>query len=947
MRKLFFGILLLLLTGGSILAQGSISGTLLEESSAEPLIGATILVKETGNGTATDFDGKYQITDIPAGTYTLELSYIGYNTVTVEEVEIKDNEVTYLDYSLNDGAVNLDEIVVKAKVIERSEAALLLVRRKAEVVQDAIGADEMSRYAVSNAAGALKKVTGTTVQGGKYIYVRGLGDRYSITQLNGLIIPSTDPYRNSAQLDLIPTNLLENITTTKTFTPDQPGTFTGGNVNIVTKSFPETRSFNISVSTSYNQQANLRDDFLTHTGGDTDYWGYDDGSRALSPVLTEEKTAQWLNEAGESTARRGQEGFLDAAAAIDAANDAILPEMAPTLTNSPLDHSVSLSYGNQYDLGGSSKLGIIAAASFKQDYQHRENFLIANYQVFDINSDTLMNQGFFNTNESVYNPTVNGMLGTSVRFDNNNDVTFSIIYNHSAEKRTSDVFGEKPDNIINPRFLNGYNLSFQERELLNYQLGGKHVLPNLGDLKIDWRASLVNSSQLEPQIRIWQDALNTETELYSVGGADLQNPFLFWRELNDEQFSAKVDLSLPFGSNNKFKFGGYISRKDREFGEFQYGLGMSLTRAAINYAGDPNDFLETYGGIVEVNDDSTKYYAGAYIIDDRSPNNVYQGFDDVNAAYGMITYHLTENLKFVGGARLETTDIFTENAAESQPDSLRQGQLDDVNILPSANFIWEAVENMNVRASFSRTLARPNMREVSPYFSFDPITNTFFRGNVDLDKTDITNLDLRWEYFFGVGEVVAVSGYYKDFSNPIVQQFIRSANIEIEFTNVPQAELYGVEFELRKNLGFISTAFENFRFNTNVSFIQSSADVPETVFTIPVDRPFEGQPSAIINAALNYINVESGWDATLALNYVGDRMRIVGRDSNPDLYDQGRAQLDFILIKKINNLNLRFSMRNITDDPYVIYGDFKDTRYIFSDFRRGVDFGFGVSYSFR
>jgi TonB-dependent receptor len=944
MRTLFT-ILGLLLCSSLVFGQGAISGTIYEESSGETLIGATILVIETGGGTATDFDGKYQINDLPAGTYSLEISYVGYNSATITDVEVKDNDVNYLDYSLSDGAIGLEEIVVKADLIERSEVALLLVRRKADVVQDNIGADEMSRYAVNDAAGALKKVTGATVQGGKYIYIRGLGDRYSLSQLNGLIIPSTDPYRNSAQLDLIPTNLLDNITTTKTFTPDQPGTFTGGNVDITTKSFPETRTFNVSVSTGYNSQSNLRSDFLTHTGGENDYFGYDDGTRTLSDVLTDDKTAQWLNQSGEREARRGNPDAEIAANALDAAADALIPEFAPNRTNSPLDHSLGFSFGNQYAVGSKSKLGIIAAASFKQDYQHLNNFLIANYQVFNINADTLFNFGFFDTDESIINPTVNGMLGTAFRINNNNDITFNLIYNHSSEKKSTVIFGEKPDNIISPRFLNGYGLSFQERELLNYQVGGKHVLPNLGNFRIDWRASLVNSSQLEPQTRFWQDAINIESGLYSVGGADLQDPFLFWRNLDDEQFSAKVDFTLPFGGNNKIKFGGYMSRKDREFSEFQYRL-VTTSRSAPFYEGDPNAFVSEYNGIIEVSDDG-KFFSGNYIEDQRNPNNVYTGFDNVNAAYAMVTYNLVENLKFVGGARVETTDIFTRNSAESQPDSLRQGQLDDVNLLPSVNLIWEAVENMNVRASFSRTLARPNMREVSPYFSFDPIRNSFFRGNVDLDKTDITNLDLRWEYFFGKGEVVAVSGYYKDFTNPIVQQFIRSANIEIRYGNVPSAELYGLEFELRKNLDFISPILKDFRLNTNISFINSSTDVEQFVGTEPTERPFEGQPTAIVNGALNYINVERGWDATLSLNYVGDRLNTIGRESNPDLFDRGRAQLDLNIIKRIGNLNVRFSIQNMTDDPYILSADFKETEYIYNEFRRGLNFGLGLSYTFR
>ena len=237
MMKQYLILFALLVGAIAVQAQGVVSGSLLDATTGEPLIGASVFVEGTTNGASTDIDGKYQF-EVEPGSYVLMATYIGYQEKKVEGVEVKDGEVTYLDLTLSDESVQLAEVVVQASVIERTENAVLMLQKKSDKIQDGISSQEMSRYGVGSAASAMTKVTGAAIEEGKYINVRGLGDRYSTAQLNGVNLPSSDPYRNSAQLDLIPSNLLENIITSKSFTPDQPGNFTGGNVDIQTKSFP-------------------------------------------------------------------------------------------------------------------------------------------------------------------------------------------------------------------------------------------------------------------------------------------------------------------------------------------------------------------------------------------------------------------------------------------------------------------------------------------------------------------------------------------------------------------------------------------------------------------------------------------------------------------------------------------------------------------------------------
>lgn len=943
MRKNLLITVLSLLTSLSVFAQGSISGTIIDEKYSEPLIGANVVIEGTSTGTSTDFDGKYQF-EVEPGTYTVVVSYIGYNEKKIEEVEIKDGEITYLDVALSDEAVDLGvEVVVKAKVIERSENALLMLQRKSDKIQDGISAQEMSRFSVSNAASAMKKVTGATVSNGKYIYIRGLGDRYSLSQLNGLIIPSTDPYRNSAQLDLIPSNLLDNIITAKTFTPDQPGTFTGGNVDIRTKSFPEQMTFTVSLSSSFNSQNHLIDDFLNHNIGGNDYFGYGDGARDRPSLLDDPDIMAILNTQAPLLARLNIDGQGQSVAErADRAINAMNNNFTPIEDNSPVDHGISVAFGNQYALFG-KPLGVILSGSFKQKYQHLSGFQKANWILQDQSSGTLLNQGDFRETNSTISPSLNGLFGLAYKVSDLSRINFNLIYNHNTTKTTRFIFGERPDNILLPDVLEGRNLVFNERELINYQLGGTHVFPGLNNTELAWKASLVNSTMSEPDTRFFENQFNTEMGTYSIPASNVQRPFHFFRDLEDEQVDLKVDLTIPFSDTkaNKLKFGTLITQKDRVFSEFRYQVEEHVGYTEP-FQGDVTEYLASDNlGIVDVSDDGTRYFLANYLTNRTENKNNYEGTDDVTAFYGMITLQLFPQLKVITGARFEQTQLFVESKDQNRD----PGEIDRSDVLPSVNLIYSLQEDMNLRGGFNTTLARPNMREIAPFEAFDPLTKELYLGNPNIDRTKVTNYDLRWEWFINPGELLAVSAYYKNFDEPITQFYRRAPSPEIQFTNVDQAELYGVEFEFRKDLAALGTFFQNFKLNTNLSFIESSMDVVEVTNLEPEDRPFEGQPTFILNAALIYEDPIRGFDAVLAVNSTGDRLNIIGREGTPDIYDRGRTQLDFNISKKIGTkLDVKFTAENLLNDRYLVSSEYQGNEFIYSRFQRGVTFGLGLTF---
>ena len=318
--------------------------------------------------------------------------------------------------------------------------------------------------AAGNVANAMTKVTGASVQDGKYVYIRGLGDRYSLTQLNGLPMPSVDPYRNSAQLDMIPVNLLDNIITSKTFTPDQPGTFTGGNIDIKTKSFPERQTFSAKVAFRYNTQNHFRDDFLTYDGANTDWLGYGNGYRARPSILSDSTFLQYANKSAEIQARTGNE---EAAQAIQQGVDAVDMRFDTVVTRSPMDYALSLAYGNSWDVGANGQLGLIASASYAQRYSHRPEATQATWFVFDQEDGTLMNSGDYRQTTSTESPTVNGLFGLAYKFNDLNSIEAKVMYNHNAEKSAVFSIGEDVNNIDDPSYKLGRALLWQEKELLN------------------------------------------------------------------------------------------------------------------------------------------------------------------------------------------------------------------------------------------------------------------------------------------------------------------------------------------------------------------------------------------------------------------------------------------------------------------------------------------------
>ena len=955
-------LLLFLFSAASLTGQenGIIRGTITDSESGETLIGVNIVLQGTTTGTITDFDGKYSL-EVEPGTQTVVFSYVSYTTQTVTDVEVNPDEVTVLNINLAPASVDIDEVVVTAQQINNTENAVLSMQKRAEAVQDGISAIEMKKFGSSDAAESMVKVTGVSVVDGKDIVVRGLGDRYSNVQMDGQDLPGTDPYKNSADLDLIPANLLDNIVTVKTFTPDKPGSFSGGNVNIQTKSFPDKFTFNFSVGASYNDQSTFNKDFLTFEGGDLDWLGINDGYYDLPKVLSQYDTV--LTRSVYILARNGNEELANI---IDTTAKSLNPQMVPETQTTPLNQKISLSLGNQYQLFG-KPLGLLGAMNFKRNYSFYDDGKSANWELATAGADSLGEEYVFNDTKATENPQINALGLVAFKYSSNGSIEIKHSYNQDAEKTAQVLDGIYPAALSGSARFTTRGLNFIERSLNLTRLSGHHVFPSLNNTRIDYSGSKVTSRQDQPDLRFFANSYypSKSGTSYDISGAEYDNPFHFWRELEDNKYQGSIDITIPFlqsqRKSNKIKFGYYTSDKERDFTEFSAQI--------RNYQGEPYKgadsahlfFGPENSGIIRIDTTSSgrvRYYTGTYAIDNSSEQNTYTGNEEISAFYFMVNYTILSKLQVIAGARYESTFMDATSQAWHNADSINKpkyrGEIDAQDWLPSLNLVYELTDEMNLRASYSRTLARPNLREIAPFASFDFIGAELFNGNPRLKKTDITNYDFRWEWFVRPGELLAFSAYYKDFKNPIIKQrLIKAANPQIQMQNSKEGFLVGAEIEFRKYLDFITPRLEDFNVGFNLSLTRSEVKVDSAEYRIANERnpeiedtrPFPGQSPYLVNLNFGYDNPDIGFNATLAYNKFGDRLSYSNVFGTPDVYESNEGNLNLTVRKTFaENFRFGFEISNILDSDFRRKVEYKGGDYDFLNYQTGRTYSISLSY---
>lgn len=929
---------------------GIIFGKIIEQDTGDPLIGANVLVMGTTMGAATDLDGNYRISNVPAGSYSLRITYIGYETQEITDVMVKPNKPITINVILQSEVISGETVEVTAKAVRNTEAILLKDRQKAVSVSDAISSEAISRAGSGDAAQAMKQITGASVVDGKYVYIRGLGDRYTSTQLNGAEIPSTNPYKRAASVDIIPSNLLDNIVTLKSFTPDKPGDFSGGTVDIRTKDFPEELTINFSTSTSFNPQTNFnKDGAIFYPGGHLDWLGMDDGTRAIPYALPPmyDNNIPIINNVPEE------------AIALDRYTKSFNNIFQSGPETFPLNNSVAFSIGNQIDLFN-RPFGFLASLTYNRSYSNYTDGINSSFYL-DSHIDSTNTLGIdydLQDRKSTCNVLLGTLLKAAYKISPLHKLSFNAIYNQNGESYARYMEGTYPyetgDAVYETNVI-GYN----ERSMTSFQLDGDHQLDILNLSRISWKASFGKSVQNDPDIRFltlnFQEGRNPEWQLKKG-----HPPSRWFRELSEDRKEFTLDWTLPFaqwqGKPSKFKAGGLFARKDRDFQQrkFTYdvsGSGLPNGWPIDEFDGDFNELLATDSllGIVSYftymhnGEERYKYNWGVYIQEPKDWIAQYDGKKDITAGYAMVDMPFSNRMRLITGVRFENTVM----QVETQDDTVNF-KISESDFLPSVNLVYALNSNMNLRAAYGKTLALPTFREAVPYKSKDFGEGFERRGNPDLKRTLIDNFDLRWEWFPATGEIIAISAFYKQFRNPIEEYLSGKQEKLFEWINVDKARVMGMEFEVRKRLTLISETLDGFSLGANLSLVRSRVDIESTELKdIRILNPYRksyrqmaGQSPYIINLNLTYDNSDLRLASTLYYNVFGERLAYTTEGGSPDVYEQPFHLLNYSLSWKfMKYLGAKFSVKNLLNSSVKQVQKFKDTEFI------NVEYSLGRIYS--
>lgn len=940
-KKIYSLLILLLFTFGFAHAQkGKIAGNVIDGEFVEPMAFANILVKGTTTGTNSDFDGKYEL-ELDPGTYTIVFSYVGYATQEISDVVVKAGEVVTLDVTLKTNS--LDAIVITTSIKRNTENAVLDLQKKSVVVLDGLSAQSIKSSGASNLASAVKSVPGVSIEGGKYVYVRGLGDRYTKSILNGIDIPGLDPDRNTIQMDLFPTNILDNVIVLKSASAEYPADFTGGIVDIITKDFPTQPEYTISAGTGYNPDMHFNDQYLTYTGSDTDIFGFDDGTRNL-PINRYQPIP----------------GTFENRLLLTSLTNRFQKELQAKQEMSGMNFDLGFTLGNQYDIGN-DKIGYQASFSYKNTTTFFENRRDGGW-VKDF-SDTGNNELNFvldsRGSEGINTIILNGMLGLTYKTERAKyKANFLHIQNGES---TAGFFDQEisQDGVgggLEPLIKN--SLTYTERSITNLLVSGKHRLSDDENaFNLDWKISPTFSKVMDKGHRITPFQQSGEGQFF-VSPSASTFPIQLWRNLIEESWSGKVDLDKTvdvFGRPGKLKFGAAYTYKFRDFSTDDYTFNIQGDDSFI--AGGDADQLLASENIWNPTTDS-----GTYLVfgDQFNPNDAYEGEQNIAATYFSAEFNLTENFKSVLGIRTEFFNSFY-TGQDNERQFNRELILDEYDFFPSANLIYSLNDDSNLRTSYSRTTARPSFKEASVAQIFDPITSRLFIGNLNLVPTYVNNFDLRYERFGDNGQMFAISGFYKDFKDPIEQAFFLQAPTQLTVANLGNANVYGVEFEIRQRLGFITDGLNNLKFNANVSFIKSELTMSDAEFesrqlaardgeNVKRQRDLQGQAPYLVNVGLDYNNSDLGLQTGLFYNVQGETLEVVGIGLVPDVFTKPFSSLNFTLNKGFGenrNSSIDFKVSNILNSvrrsDYVSFGAQDQT---FSLREPGTEISLGYTYKF-
>ena len=963
LKALFFFFSLMTTINVSIAQTGSIRGAIIEATSGDVAPGVRILISGTKQGCVSDLDGKYELS-LDAGKYELIFSSNFYDTLRMTDVEVKPNQINILPIvKMGEVATNIEEVVVSATRRVDTDVAVLVLKQKAPNAIDGISAASFRKIGDSDAAGAITRVPGVSVTNGKYVFIRGIGDRYNKTVLNGMDIPGLDPDRNTLQMDIFPTNIIENMIVSKSFIAELPADFAGGVIDIGLKNFPDQKQGGISLSFGYNPYYHFNKNYLTHTGGKTDFLGFDDGTRTIPAEDNIPFFAKIIGKPNGEDALRYKEVLKK-----------FNPNLGAMRQMSMMDMGFGFSLGNQKKLeklsiGYNFMVSYSNSTEFYQEAEYGRYGLKANPTVYEMEMRELQ-KGEFGIN----NVMLSAMAGFGIK-TLRSKYTFNVLHLQNGEKK-SGIFDYEGNDQGSEFTAFQHNLEYSQRGMSNAQLMGKHDVGKNSRWELEWKLSPTYSTIEDPDVRF------TRYRTHKGGnvsiGTESGFPERIWRELQEINLAGVASAAWKFtlfGSKGELKFGGGHTYKERDFNIRTFMINVRN----VPLTGNPDELfaeenLWPYNGNIG---------QGTTIEPTFLPNNPNQFNSSINNTAGYVSAQISpfKRLKTVIGLRAENyVQRYTGQDQLGYNILNNDVVMNDLGLFPSLNLVFAATEKQNIRLAYGKTIARPSFKEMSYAEIVDPLTGRTFIGGLfrdadegsgivywdgNLRSTDIHNFDLRWEIFPTLDQTISVSAFYKKFYNPIeIVQYSSQAG-SFQSRNVGDGQVLGGEVELRLGLGFISQKAEDFSFISNVTVTDSRIQFSETEKQsrianaregeeIKSYRKMAGQAPYVVNAGFTYNGGEKGFwkglEVGVFYNVQGSTLIYVGMVDRPDVYSVPFHSLNFNANKKFGkdgkwNIGLKVS-NLLNDKKEEVFKSYNAQDQYFSRLRVGTTTSLKLGYSF-
>ncbi len=892
-------------------------GRVTDAQTGQGLPGAQVVVEGTQRGTLSGADGRFMITALEGGQVNLVVSYLGYDEGRVAGVSVGSEGASALEIALTPAAVAIEGVTITVAGQRGTISRALEDQRNAAGVISAITSEQMSRSPDGNAAAAVQRLSGVSVQDGKHVSVRGLGERYTTTSLNGRRIPSPDPEKKVVPLDLFPSGLLQSITTSKTFTPNLSGDFSGGQVDIRTREFPAQRQVTYSYSAGFTQGVTGRTMLAAPSAGG-EWLAFGSEPRQVPGVLDRPGL---LENAGQSDFNDIVRSFRNR---WGVASETAMPA-----------GSFSMSMGGTDPLFG-RPIGYLASATYSIDQSARREL---------VRAIALPGPGGEAVEASRYEGTLGrtsvlwgGLLNLGTTFGDDHRVSMIASYNRSAD---NDGRRERGVNESTGADIRIDRLQYVERGVFSGQLQGEHSVGLRQSF--DWSLAASSVTRREPDRSevVYLIDRNASGEELPPAWALTGNEVAVrtFADLRESALEATANHRISFGSDTRpleLRFGASARRTERDADNRAWSVqsigSNPLTRDRSLREKAPE---EIFGDAFTSPGDSV------FSVVPIAQGGSYRAEDQLLAGYGMVEWSVTPGVQLITGARIERSDLELDAISTLRQEYHAEPGYTD--LLPALALNLDLTDRQSLRFSLSRTVARPEYREIAPVQYREVIGGENTRGNAELRRTLISNADVRWEFYPERDELLSIALFAKSFDDPIERISLATSGTVINtFVNAAGAQNYGLELEARKGLGFLGDRFEPLGVFANATLMRSEIEIGNEglASTTNPSRPMLGQAPYVLNAGISYADLTGDTSATLLYNVVGERIVAAAGAPLPDVYEKPRPSLDLSLRFPLSaTLSAKIDASNLLDAPHLIeQGDVTREQY-----RTGRSLSVGVT----